>query len=72
MSAFTLTPQAQTEQRALEDLERELADAIMLDVEIFKRLEKCNLQPTTRAAALAARSAILVLIAHNIGQEVGQ
>lgn len=66
----TITTQA--DQRALEDLERELADAIMLDVEIFKRLEKCNLQPTTRAAALAARAAVLVLIAHDIGQEVGQ
>jgi len=33
-------------------------------------LNKCNLQPTMRACWLAANSAVLVLLAHEIGQEV--
>jgi len=33
-------------------------------------LEACSLQPTTRACWLAANSAVLVLLAHEIGQEV--
>lgn len=35
-------------------------------------LNACNLQPTTRASWLAAASAVNVLLAHEIGQEVAR
>jgi len=35
-------------------------------------LDACDLQPTTRAAHLAAEAAVCVLLAHEIGQEVGK
>jgi len=34
-------------------------------------VEAYNLHPTTRAARLAAEAAVCVLLAHEIGQEVG-
>jgi hypothetical protein len=37
-----------------------------------EELDACNLQPTTRAARLAAEAAVCVLLAHEIGQEIGQ
>jgi len=33
--------------------------------------DACNLQPTSRACYLAAHVAVLTLLAHEIGQEVG-
>jgi len=40
-------------------------------VPITEAYDLCNLQPTTRAAILAAQAAVAVLIAHEIGQGVG-
>jgi len=34
------------------------------------QMDACNLQPTSRAARLAAEAAVCVLLAHEIGQEV--
>jgi len=34
-------------------------------------LDACELQPTSRAAHNAAMAAVLVLVTHEIGQEVG-
>ena len=38
---------------------------------LTKLYDACNLQPTSRAAYLAAHNAVLTLLAHEIGQEVG-
>jgi hypothetical protein len=35
-------------------------------------IDACNLQPTSRASRLAAEAAVCVLLAHEIGQEVGR
>jgi len=45
-------------------LAKRIADGLVVS------MEACNLQPTTRAARLAAEAAVCVLLAHEIGQEV--
>jgi len=47
-------------------IEEQLEDSPL----IRDALNACNLQPTTRANWLAAASAVNVLLAHEIGQEV--
>jgi len=42
-----------------------------IDGSVAVYLDACNLQPTSRAALLAAEAAVAVLVAHEIGQEVG-
>lgn len=72
MTALTATQDQRALERALEDLTNEISEALLLDAEIWKHYEKCELQPTHRACALAARAAVSVLLAHDIGQEVGK
>lgn len=38
---------------------------------ITDALDACNLQPTSRAAILAASATAAVLVAHEVGQEIG-
>ncbi len=47
-----------------------ICERILCDPEVKDALEACELQPTSRAASLAAMSAVNVLLAHEIGQEV--
>lgn len=68
----TLTPTSQFDQRALEALENEIAQSLLLDAEIWKHYNQCDLDPTYRVCVLAARAAVSVIIAHNIGQGVGK
>ena len=64
---FKLPPHITPE--AVEDLTNAIAN--LLDyASILMFLDKCNLQPTSRARWLAAQSAVNVLLAHEIGQEV--
>jgi hypothetical protein len=56
------------DEKAVEDLINDLANRIYANMKTF--MEGCNLQPTTRAAKLAAEAAVCVLLAHEIGQEV--
>jgi len=56
------------DEQAVEKLIRDLANRIYANMQTS--LEGCNLQPTTRAAKLAAEAAVCVLLAHEIGQEV--
>lgn len=72
MPTATLTTTAQLDPVSLELLEREVAQALLLDAEIWKFYNQCNLDPTHRACLLAARAAVAVLIAHNFGQGVGK
>lgn len=55
----------------VENLAATLAVLITEDPEMAGALEICNLQPTSRAAHLAANAAVNVLLAHEIGQEAG-
>lgn len=54
----------------VENLVSILHERIMDDPELRDAFEACNLQPTNRAASLAAMSAVNVLLAHELGQEV--
>ena len=55
------------DEKAVEKLVWDLANRIYSQMQTS--MESCNLQPTTRAARLAA-AAVCVLLAHEIGQEV--
>ena len=59
---------------AADQLVAVIAAALMYagNVPITEAYDNCGLQPTTRAAILAAQVALSVLIAHEIGQEVGE
>lgn len=58
------------EEHAVETLVSVIHERIMDDPEIKDALEACNMQPTNRAATLAAMSAVNALLAHEIGQEL--
>jgi hypothetical protein len=72
MSAFTATrlPNG-TSHEAAASLVEVIAGALMPGwvEEISIALDKCELQPTSRATYLAASAAVAVLLAHEIGQE---
>jgi len=54
------------------DVEK-LIEALALRIQgTTVELEACNLQPTSRPSRLAAEAAVCVLLAHEIGQEVGR
>ena len=55
----------------VENLVAILHERIMDDPELRDALKACNVQPTNRAATLAAMSAVNVILAHELGQEVG-
>ncbi len=57
-------------EEAVEALIDKLADYLLALRSLRPMLEACGLQPTTRAAGLAARAAVLVLVAHELGQTV--
>jgi len=65
----SLLPEPMNE-RAVENLVVILHERIMDDPELRDALEACNLQPTYRAATLAAMCAVNVILAHELGQEV--
>lgn len=54
----------------VENLVATLAAALADDPVIRDALEACNLQPTSRAGWLASQAAVIVLVMHEIGQEV--
>ncbi len=54
-------------QQAVENLIEALAKTI--EFGSFE-MDQCELQPTSRAARLAAEAAVCVLLAHEIGQEI--
>ncbi len=54
----------------IERLTEVIADKILQDAVVLQALDLCNLDPTTRAARLAAHAAVIVLLAHELGQEV--
>ena len=56
----------------VEALVSTIYERLLDDPAITDALEACNLQPTSRAAWLAANSAVIVLIVHEIGQEVAE
>jgi hypothetical protein len=60
--------------RAVDTLIETIAAALAYqsDPVITDALDKCNLQPTSRAVLLAAQAAVAVLLAHEIGQEVAE
>jgi hypothetical protein len=47
-----------------------LARLMAYDAEIGSYLEECHLEPSPRAATLAAAAAVTVLFAHEAGQEI--
>lgn len=55
----------------LENLISTLAAVITEDQDLREALDICNLDPTPRAVMLASEAAINVILAHEIGQEVG-
>jgi hypothetical protein len=57
---------------AVEALIGTLADTLAMDPGIVDALEACHLQPTSRANWLAAQAAVIVLVMHEIGQEVAR
>lgn len=65
---------AHIEQKAVDDLTATIAGVLAYesDVPITLAYDACNLQPTSRAAMLAAQAAVAVLLAHEIGQELAQ
>lgn len=56
----------------VENLIDALAEALAHDPVIADALEACHLQPTSRANWLAAQAAAIVLVMHEIGQEVAR
>lgn len=60
--------------KAAEHLIDEIADEFLnpSTSDLQDALEACGLQPTTRAAGMAARTAATVLLAHELGQTVAQ
>lgn len=61
----------QIDAEAVEILIFAIEEALSDSPSIKDALEACELQPTTRANWLAASAAVHVLLAHEIGQEVG-
>jgi hypothetical protein len=57
---------------AVDNLIDAIQDQLRDNPGIQDALDACNLQPTRRAAWLAASSAVLVLLAHEFGQEVAR
>lgn len=49
-----------------------ITDRVLQDPMIGDALDRCDLQPTTRAARLAAHAAVIVLLAHERGQQVAR
>lgn len=68
-----ITLPKQISQEAYQALVETIAGALAYegDAIITDALNKANLQPTSRAVMLAAQAAVAVLLAHEIGQEVG-
>jgi len=60
------------QKEAVDLLIGQLARLLAWDMEISLCLERCGLQPTERAAVLAATAAVSVLFAHEVGQEVAE
>ncbi len=56
----------------VENLIDALAEDLAHDPVIRDALEACHLQPTSRANWLAAQAAVIVLVMHEIGQEVAR
>src|SRR5579859_1444317 len=56
----------------VENLISTIEEALEDDPVIRDALNACNLQPTSRANWLAATSAVNLLLAHEIGQEVAR
>lgn len=67
---FTQDLPEHVKEEAVEELIDELANYLLQAPGLKPALEACELQPTTRAAGLAARAAVLVLVAHELGQTV--
>jgi len=57
---------------AIDTLRATIQEQLLTSPVITDALEACDLQPTTRAAWLAADSALNVILAHELGQEVAE
>jgi len=69
----TFTLPEHLNRQALENLTLTITELLMygVNVPVTVGYDASNLQPTSRAAWLAANAAVSVLLAHEIGQEVG-
>ena len=60
----------QASRRRIKELIETIAEELLSNPAVKDALTACDLQPTTRAAGLAAASAVNVILAHELGQEV--
>jgi hypothetical protein len=56
----------------VENLISAVTGELSMNPVIADALEACHLQPTSRANWLAAQAAVIVLVMHEIGQEVAR